>query len=1361
MAKPLKLDYRLRVDFSKTKKVLDIPDLLRLNIDSYEQFLGKDSEIEKNLDNAFKSIFPIDDVHGRLRLELLDWEVKSPKCDPDECKIKGLSYTGNLTMVVRLTSWNIDEVTGEKLGVNEVKEQEIYIGEIPLVTDSGSFIINGVERNIVGQLHRSPGVIFKKISEFAGKGQFYGQIIPERGSWIEFETDTKDILYTRVDRKKKFPATILLQALGFDEPEILKIFHSDIHIKVQDAEILAKVDEDILGFRLDKDLNVGELTLSKDKKITRKILKSLKENGVEYVPIRESDLNGKYSASLVEVEDRDENETFTLLGVGSKLDSELLSVVKKYDIEFDVIYSKYDDYLMLNTLMSGRDVLRKKRLMIEGEIENEDLAKIFIHTLLRPGEHTSIEDAEKFFTNLFFVEERYDLSLEGRIRLNEIFNLDVPHDVRVLTKDDFIGIMKQIILLENNLAVPDDMDSLSNRKVNLVGDQLYKEVRSGLLRMQRLIKDKMIMRDLENITPYDIINTKPVATAIKEFFATGQLSQFLDQTNVLSEISHKRRLSALGSGGLTRERAGFEVRDVHPTHYGRICPIETPEGPNIGLISSLAVYARINEFGFIETPYRIVENGVVTNKIVYLTASKEKGHMIAQASAPLNEDGTFKNDYVSARKDGEFLVVKNEEIDLMDIAPNQITSVAAGLIPFLEHDDANRALMGSNMQRQAVPLMRPESPLIGTGMEYIAAEYSRYAISAKRAGKVIRIDDVIYISCETENGYELDTYPLKKFVRSNQDTCFSQTPTVNVGDYVKKGQIIADGPSMDKGELALGKNLVVAFVPWRGYNYEDGVTISRRVVEEDMFTSIHIKEFSVYVRDTKFGPEEITSDVPNASSETLKNLDKNGIIRVGAYVKPGDILVGKVTPKAETHYSPEEKLLRAIFGEKATNVSDSSLRVPPDTNGIVLDVQILRRRGVAKNPREKEIFESEKLKLDRELNNKLTLLKQLKSDHIKNSVVGIKLTKDVKVGKKKLKKGHKITLEDIEGLKEKELLKLLPKDFNMDEVDEHYKNIEKSLREFHDDKIKSLERDNELPPGVMSAVNVYIATKRKLSVGDKMSGRHGNKGVVSKILPAQDLPFLEDGTPVDIVLNPLGVPSRMNIGQIMETHLGWLSKGLGKKIDLMLKEGKKEALRAFLKDVFNSKEGAFLIDSLSDEELDRYANEWVNGVHFANPVFEGAKENDMEYLKKISGIKMLKSNLHDGVTGEKFLEPVTVGVMYVLKLHHLVDDKVHARSVGPYSLVTQQPLGGKAQFGGQRFGEMEVWSLEGYGASYALQEMLTIKSDDVGGRNKAYESIVKGKHIPLGGVPESFNVLVKEMQALCLNVELLKDIRRK
>ncbi len=1360
MAKPLKLDYRMRVNFSKADEVLEIPDLLRLNINSFKEFIDKNSKKEKNLDNALRSIFPIDDTHGRLRLDLVDWYITPPKFSPEECKAKGLSYTGNLTIKVRLTQWNLNEQTGEKISIEDIKEQDIYVGEIPLITESGSFIINGVERVIVGQLHRSPGVIFKKLSEFAGRSLYYAQIIPERGSWIEFETEAREVITTRIDRKKKFPATIILQALGMDEEEILKRFYRVVHVKLEDGKIYARLDESILGFRVDSDVEIdGKVVVGEGKKITHRVFRELKDKGFEFVPIRESELFNKYSASVVEVED--EGENVAVLNVGTRLNKENLGFLKKYDREFDVIYSEFDDYFILNTVLAAREVLRKRRVALPEEISTEDVARIFIHTLLRPGEHTSIEDAKKFFENLFFDPDRYDISQEGRIRINEVFGLDILENVRVLTKDDFIGLLNHLILLVNDKAVPDDVDSLTNRKVNLVGDQLYREVRNGLLRMQRLIKDKLVMRDIENIMPYDVINTKPVAVAIKDFFSTGQLSQFLDQTNILSEISHKRRLSALGSGGLTRERAGFEVRDVHPSHYGRICPIETPEGANIGLISSLAIYARTNEFGFIETPYRIVKDGKVTKEVVYLSASKEKGHVIAQANAPLNEDGTFKNEYVAARKDGEFVIVHNSEVDLMDVSTNQIVSVAAGLIPFLEHDDANRALMGSNMQRQAVPLLRPEAPLVGTGLEPIVAKYSRYAVVAKRDGKVVRIDDKIYVSCKTENGYELDVYPLKKFVRSNQDTCFSQTPVVEVGDYVKAGQIIADGPSMDKGELALGKNLVVAFVSWRGFNYEDGITISRRVVEEDLYTSIHIKEFSVYVRDTKFGVEEITADVPNASSETFKNLDKNGIVRIGAYVKPGDILVGKVTPKAETHYSPEEKLLRSIFGEKAANVSDSSLKVPSDTSGIVVDVQILHRRGTPINPREKEIIEQEKEKINKELKHKLRLLEQLRLDSIKEAIVEKPLSKDVEIEGKTFKKGQTLKIEDLDGLTEKDLLKIVPKDFDIKALNKHYKEMEKSIKDHHAKLVKGLEKESDLPPGVVAAVNVYIATKRKLSVGDKMSGRHGNKGVVSEILPVQDLPFLEDGTPVDIVLNPLGVPSRMNIGQIMETHLGWISRGLGKKIDELLKEGRKDALRSFIKQIFNSKKAEEFIDSLSDEEIEKYAKEWRNGVHFANPVFEGAKEPDLRYLQKVAGFKELKSEVYDGVTGEKFMEPVTVGVMYILKLHHLVDDKVHARSIGPYSLVTQQPLGGKAQFGGQRFGEMEVWALEGYGAAYTLHEMLTVKSDDVTGRNKTYEAIVKGRPIPLGGVPESFNVLVKEMQALCLDVELLKDIRRK
>ncbi len=1359
MAKPLPLDYRLRVSFGKSKSVMDIPDQLNLNINSFNSFLDKNSKIEKNLDNALKSIFPIDDVHGRLKLDLIDWSIKEPKFDDKECKARGVSYTGSITIKVRLTLWDVDENTGDKLNVKDIKEQEIYVGEIPLVTNSGSFIINGVERVIVGQLHRSTGVIFKPLSKAGSRGQFYGQIIPERGSWIEFETDVKDILFSRIDRKKKFPSTILLKALGFTESEILKLFYKTVNIKVKNERFFAKVSESIVGFKSAEDVLINsEVAVKAGKKITKRVLDFLKANNLRYISIRESDLVDKIAATRIVSSDQEKD---LICDTASIINTDLLSSIKKQTVKFDVVYCKYNDNIIVDTIIADRDVLKKKKALISGDISEQDLSKVFLHTILRPGEHTTIEDADKFFSSLFFDFNRYDLSLEGRIKINETLGIDIPNEVRTLTKDDFIGVIKYLILLENDLVVPDDVDSLSNKRVNLVGELLYHELRKGLLRTQRLVRDKMIMKDIETITPYDLINTKPISSSIRDFFATGQLSQFLDQTNILSEISHKKRLSALGAGGLTRERAGFEVRDVNPTHYGRICPIETPEGPNIGLISSLSVYARINNFGFIETPYRKVKNGVVSEDIEYFTASNESGHIIAQANAPLNKDGSFANEYVSVRKDKEFMVVHKSEVDLMDVATNQIVSVAAGMIPFLEHDDANRALMGSNMQRQAVPLLRSEAPIVGTGMEYVAAKYSRHAIIAKKAGKVLRVDDKIYISHKSGSGYELDEYPLERFSRSNQDTCFSQNPIVDVGDYVKEGQIIADGPSMEKGELALGKNLVVAFVPWRGYNYEDGVTISRRVVEEDMYTSIHIKEFQIFASDTKFGPEEITADIPNASAEIIKNLDKNGIVRIGSYVKPGDVLVGKVTPKAETHYSPEERLLRAIFGEKSTNVSDSSLKATPDTNGIVVDVKILKRRGIKSNERKKEIDEDAKYRLKKNYDTELNLIEKLKLQSLKEKVMEHPLEKDIVINKEKFKKGYIFSSEDLNSLKENDLKKLILDEVNIEEIKRHYEDHIKQAAAAYEQKLKNLSADDSLPPGVIMGIKVYVATKRRLSVGDKMSGRHGNKGVVSRILSAQDLPFLEDGTPVDIVLNPLGVPSRMNIGQIMESHLGWLGKGLGKKIDELIKSKKRDELRLFLSSILNDKEAEDFINSLSDEKLDTYAEDMVDGVHFANPIFEGAKEDDLKYLQKVTGIKRLKSALYDGVTGEKFLEPVTVGVMYVLKLHHLVDDKVHARSIGPYSLVTQQPLGGKAQFGGQRFGEMEVWSLEGYGASYTLQEMLTVKSDDVSGRNKTYESIVKGRSVPLGGVPESFNVLVKEMKALGLDVELLKDIRRK
>ncbi len=1357
MANPIKLDYRMRVNFGKVKAPIDIPDLLRLGIKSFQDFISKDSNIEKNIGQAFKSVFPIDDIHGRLRLELVDWNITEPKLTPEECKEKGLSYSGFLMAKLRLTLWDIDEKTGERVRVREIKEQDVYVGEIFLITERGSFVINGVEKVVIGQLHRSPGVIFKLLSQVGGRNQYYGQIIPDRGSWVEFETDAKGILYARIDRKKKFPAVIILKALGFEDDEILRLFYTPVRVSIKDGEVFVELNEDVAGkFYASEDIAVdGKTVVSRSKKITRRALKELLEKGVNRVPVRSSDLVNMYLATRVEVDD-------DIVGVpGVQITKELINRLKRKDSEFDVVYSEYNDPLIANTVLSAREVLEKKRQTIGFEIADDDVAKVYIHTLLRAGDHTSIEDADKFFYGLFFDPDRYDVSKEGRIKINETFGLDIPLDVRTLTKDDFIGIMKHILLLENDVVSPDDIDSLSNRRVSLVGELLYYEFRNGLLRMQRLIKDRMIMRDLDNITPYDVINVKPVAQAIKDFFATGQLSQFLDQTNILSEISNKRRLSALGPGGLTRERAGFEVRDVHPTHYGRICPIETPEGPNIGLISSLALYADINEYGFIETPYRKVYNGVVSDEVVYLSASQEKGHVIAQANAPLDPNGSFVNEYVSARKNGEFIVVRKDEVDLMDVSPNQVVSVAAGLIPFLEHDDANRALMGSNMQRQAVPLIKPEAPLVGTGLEGIVAKYSRRGVFAKRDGVVVRIDDDrLYVACRGDNGYEIDEYEIRRFIRSNQNTSFSQRPLVRAGDTVKKGQIIVDVPTCDKGELALGKNVLVAFVPWRGYNYEDGVVVSRRVVEEDIYTSIHIKELEVFARDTKVGVEEITADIPNVSADMLKNLDKNGIVRIGAYVKPGDIIVGKVTPKTETHYSPEERLLRAIFGEKAAEVTDTSLRVPSDVSGIVVDVKILKRRGAPQNQRGKEILRAQKEKLDRELREKLNLVERLKLKHFREEIAKSPLEKDVTVGRKTFKKGKTVTERELENLSESELKRFLKVSLVKD-IEQHYKNLVKIANDVHSRKVKSLERDDELPPSVVMGVKVYIATKRKLSVGDKMSGRHGNKGVVSKILPIEDLPFLEDGTPVDIVLNPLGVPSRMNIGQIMETHLGLISKGLGRKIDELVKAGKRDAIRSLMKEIYDSTEVDEFIDSLSDNELDRYAVEWSNGVHFASPVFEGPKEGEFERLKKLAGVETFKFDLYDGVTGERFLEPVTVGVMYVLKLHHLVDDKVHARSVGPYSLVTQQPLGGKAQFGGQRFGEMEVWALEGYGASYSLQEMLTIKSDDISGRNKAYEALVKRRPVPLGGVPESFNVLVKEMQALGLDLELLKEVKRK
>jgi DNA-directed RNA polymerase subunit beta len=1348
----------MRVNFAQTQEVLPVPDILSMAVESYERFLQNGSDFEKTLENAFKGIFPIEDVHGKIKLEYVDYYIRETKYNSMVCKLKGITYGASLILKVKLTLWDVDS-NGNKIGVQDIKEQDIYVCELPLMTESGSFIINGVERVIVNQLHRSPGVIFKNLTQ-QKENDYYAQIIPEKGSWVEFETDNKNLLHIRIDRKKKFPATVILKALGFSDIDILSRVYKLIEINAKDGVFYVKIDKNLQGTRIKDDVVVnGTVIAQKQKKLTSKTISDLINLNVNEVAIDENELLDKFIAEKID-------SNGSVVEALSHIDQKILQELKLMgNFNFKVVFSQFDDDIIINTLKADHDLLQKRRIGLKEDIPIENIAKIYLHKSLRPGEHSSIDEANKFFAGLFFDPLKYDLSLEGRAKINETLNIETPKDVRVLTVDDFFGIINHIILFKNGKVSADDMDSLSNRRVHLIGELLYSEIRKGLYRMQRLIKDRLLMpKDTEDLTPYDVINTKPVASTVKDFFATGQLSQFLDQTNILSEISHKRRLSALGPGGLTRERAGFEVRDVHPSHYGRLCPIETPEGPNIGLIVSFSIYAKVNEYGFIETPYRIVENGKVTDKIIYMTAGKEKDNIVAQASVDLNADGTFAQEYVSSMRNGEFIMAHKMDVNLMDVSPRQIVSVAASLIPFLEHDDANRALMGSNMQRQAVPLIVPESPLVGTGMEKEVGTYSRHAVLAKREGKVIRIEsNKIYIAVQTQDGsFEIDKYDLDSFVRSNQDTCFSQKPIVKIGDFVRKNQVIADGPTMDKGELALGRNMVVAFVPWRGYNYEDGITLSRRVVEEDLFTSIHIKEFEIYARDTKLGPEEITADIPSASAELIKNLDKNGIIRIGAYVKPGDILVGKVTPKAETHYSPEERLLRAIFGEKASNVSDSSLRVPSDTEGTVIDVRIFRRKGTEKIAREELIQKEDIKKINEELKNQLNLLENLKLESYKHLLEEETLENDLEIADLTYKKGSKLDKCALDMFDEKLIKELLStkNKLKAKEIEKHYKKIAKTLKDEYAKKLKEIDKEDELPPSVIMSVKVFIATKRKLSVGDKMSGRHGNKGVVSRILPVCDMPFLEDGTAVDVVLNPLGVPSRMNLGQILETHLGWISKGLGKKIDELMKEGKKDILRQYLRQIFLGNADDF-IDSLSDETLDIYVKEWKNGVHFATPVFEGPKEKDFDYYKKILDIDTFKSTLFDGITGEKFLEPVTVGVMYVLKLHHLVDDKVHARSVGPYSLVTQQPLGGKAHFGGQRFGEMEVWALEGYGAAYTLQEMLTVKSDDVSGRSKMYEAIVKGKPVLLGGIPESFNVLVKELQSLGLDIELLKDVRRR
>jgi DNA-directed RNA polymerase subunit beta len=1360
-----------RKTYGKIKEVLDIPNLIEIQLDSYEMFLQKDlpPDTRQNvgLQAVFNSVFPIRDSHDTTSLEFVKYEIGDPKNSEEECLFRGLNYAAPMKVTIRLVVWNVDPDTKVR-DVRAVKEQDVYFGEIPLMTRRGTFIINGTERVIVSQLHRSPGVYFdseQSKSPLGGSFAYTARIIPYRGSWLDFEFDHKELVYVRIDKKKKIPVTLFLKALGYSEREILEYFYEKEKVVIEKGKLFKRTALGLLvGQKAPSDIinsETDEVLVKKHKKITKAVIKKMEAAKINQIPVDGEDILDKVTAS--DVLDPKTNEV--LIPINRRIKKEdLAKAIAKNVKNFDILFI---DNLVVSP--SLRDTLE------EDKANTKEDALIEIYRKLRPGDPPTIEFAEALIHNMFFSPERYDLSKVGRLKLNHRIGLNVPLDVTILRKEDIMEAVKHLLKLKDSRGPGDDIDHLGNRRVRTVGELLENQFRMGLVRMERAIKERLTFPEMETLMPHDLVNPKPVATAVKDFFASSQLSQFMDQTNPLSEITHKRRLSALGPGGLTRERAGFEVRDVHPTHYGRICPIETPEGPNIGLIASLSTYAKVNEFGFIETPYREVAGSKVTDSIRYLSALEEEPYYVAQANAPVDEKGRFTEDLVTAQKGGGFYLITPEEVNLMDVSPKQLVSVSASLIPFLEHDDANRALMGSNMQRQAVPLIITEAPLIGTGMEKNVGRDSRVTIVADHAGVVKSVDaNRIIVKYEEKDGNEepvtkIDVYNLLKFRRSNQDTCINQRVIVKEGDIVKKGDVLADGPSTDRGELALGKNVLVAFMPWRGYNYEDSVLINERLVKEDVLTSIHIEELECSVRDTKLGKEEVTRDIPNVGDEALKDLDESGIVRIGATVKPGDILVGKVTPKGETQLTPEEKLLRAIFGEKAGDVKDTSLRVPHGIEGIVTDVKVLSRRGIDKDERSRDIEDRDISNILKDQSDQIKIILESTKEKIAGLLVGKSTRLDFKddKGKTLIKKGEAFTKEKITNINlntfqdmnfgDEELEAKVAKIFDSKE------NQTELIKFIYEDKINKIKKGDELPPGVIRTIKVYVAMKRKIAVGDKISGRHGNKGIVSIILSEEDMPFMEDGTAIDIVLNPLGVPSRMNAGQILETHLGWAAKELGRKVGELIdnyykKSCAPQVIKAYLKKVFDRGELDAFIERLDDNELALLGEQMRNGINIAVPVFDGAKEGEIEELFKTAGLsKSRQTTLHDGRTGEPFHHKITVGYMYFLKLHHLVDDKIHARSIGPYSLVTQQPLGGKAQFGGQRLGEMEVWALEGYGAAYSLQEFLTIKSDDVNGRIRAYEAIVKGEDVLEPSLPESFNVLVKELQSLCINVDLMKE----
>ncbi len=1357
-----------RKSFGRIKKIVEIPDLIEIQRKSYEKFLQADTDPGKRgifgLQGAFKSVFPIVDFSGKCSLEFVSYKIGNARYDVRECTQRGMTYNAPLRVVVRLVVFDSNGRASDQKIIRDIKEQEIYFGEIPLMTEKGTFNINGTERVIVSQLHRSPGIFFghdKGKTHVSGKLIYSARVIPIRGSWLDLEFDPKDILYARVDRRRKMPVTVLLKAMGYSAEDLMAYFYNVEKVSLTGGHVSLIVDENLIGERLPEDIKdpkSGEVILKKGRKISRTFLRKVEDAGLDRLDVGDEYLPGKILAA--DVTDPETGEVF--LRCNDELDEENVRLIHE---------RKITDIKLIQLDEEGVNAYIRNTMLID-KIETEEEAIIDIYRRLRPSNPPSLETAHRFFNSLFFSQDSYDLSDVGRVKMNYKLRMDVPSDMTVLRREDVMESVKYLINLKN--GVPeysvDDIDHLGNRRIRSVGELIENQYRIGLVRMERAIKEKMNLLDIETMMPHDLINAKPVTAVVNEFFGSSQLSQFMDQTNPLSEITHKRRLSALGPGGLTRERAGFEVRDVHNTHYGRVCPVETPEGPNIGLIVSLSAYARVNAFGFIETPYRVVKNGRVLDEIRYLTATEEEDYIIAQANVSLDEKGYFVGELITARKSGNYITASPGEIDLMDVSPSQLVSVAAGLIPFLEHDDANRALMGSNMQRQAVPLLKPEAPLVGTGMGAVVARDSGAVIVAKESGVIEDVDAsriVIRRDVTDLNASDIgvDIYNLTKYQRSNQNTCFNHKPIVAKGSRVNRGDIIADGPATDNGELALGRNVMVAFMPWGGYNYEDSILVSERIAKDDIYTSVHIEEFETLARDTKLGKEEITRDIPNVGEDALRNLDESGIVRMGASVKAGDILVGKVTPKGETQLSPEEKLLRAIFGEKAGDVRDTSLRVPPGVDGVVIDAKIFTRKGADKDSRSREIEDEEIENLLKDRDDEIRIIADNVGKKVSELLVGkISASKllDPNSRKTLLKKGDTITREALGNVPTR-----LWKDITLDDydVEERMRALLAGLAErvesvetFFAEKIEKMKTGDELPPGVIKLVKVYVAIKRKLSVGDKMAGRHGNKGVLSRILPEEDMPFFEDGTPVDIVLNPLGVPSRMNVGQILETHLGWAARGLGEKIQNIMSGSGMEEVKKEMKQIYASPEFDTFVDGATDEELRALVHRLRRGVPLATPVFDGAHEKEIKEMLAAAGLPETgQTRLYDGRTGEAFDQPVTVGMIYMLKLHHLVDDKIHARSIGPYSLVTQQPLGGKAQFGGQRLGEMEVWAIEAYGAAYALQEFLTVKADDVAGRTRMYEAIVKGEHNLEPGLPESFNVLVKELQGLAINVELLED----